>query len=304
METKNKPKYVPVRQKIDERKKEAKKAKSVSFNNFLIDWKRNKMIMIGLAGSALFTSLMGLFIGLNPKLDADGVLILFGGQTGWGSALIGIVFGVIYMFAFPVLGEYGTYYWHRKLALRDIGNTTQAIIAFVTMLLAAAFTITTAIAASYILASLLHTFEVFNAIPDWAQIWTITIIPIALAMHAGANIWYDHVSKYAEERREMERGLQTIEIEAENRIRQARIDAREQAAISMAEEYENLSRVGAVHAGHNLAREAWKQDKADMGGDHDNDGVPNLVDPDYRKDGKELVPTRRNSEEDFHPPSR
>lgn len=297
--------YVPIREKINERKKEERKARAVTFSDFLIDWKRNKMIMIGLAGSALFTALMGLFIGLNPKLDADGVLILFGGQPGWGSALIGIVFGVIYMFAFPILGEYGTYYWHRKLALRDQGNTTQAIIAFVTMILAAAFTITTAIAASYILASLLHTFKVFNAIPAWAQYWTITIIPIALALHAGANIWYDHVSQYAEERREMERALQTVEIEAENRIRQARVDARERAAVAMAEEYESLSRVEAVKAGQSLAKRAWNRDRDEMGGDHDNDGIPNVADKDFQSDrsnGRKREPAYAQEESFIDPP--
>ena len=278
-----------VRERLNQRRQDEKKKNAITFSDFLIDWKRNKMIMIGLAGSGLFTALMGLFIGLNPRLDENGVLILFGGQTGWGAALIGIVFGIIYMIAFPILGEYGTYYWHRKLALRDTGNNKQAVIAFVTMVLAGAFTITTAIAASYILASLLHTFEVFNAIPEWAQLWTITIIPIALAMHAGMNIAYDHISEYAAERREMERELQSIEIESENRIRQAKVDAKERAAITMADEYEAISSVEAVQMGKALAKSAWQHDKAQMGGDHDGDGVPNLADPDYRRNGRQPV---------------
>jgi hypothetical protein len=296
--------YMPVRDRVKARKERQRKVKAVTFSDFLIDWKRNKMIMIGLGGSAFFTALMGLFIGLNPKLDAQGTLILFGGSKEFGAMFIGILFGIAYMIAFPILGEWGTYYWHRKAALRDDGNGTQAFIAYTTMILAAVFTVTTALAASYILASLLHTFEVFNAIPEWAQKWTITVIPIALAVHAGMNIWYDHVSKYSEERREMERGLQQTEMEAENRIRQARIDAKERAATAMAEEYERLSTVEAVTTGKDLAHHAWRRDKALLEGDEDQDGVPDLLDPDYRKNHRQPAQAFNSDSPDFTRPSR
>lgn len=278
----NENKKLTVRERIDERKKQDSNNRKITFNDLLIDMKRNPMIMIGLGGSGFFTALSGLFIGLAPRLTEDGNLVMFGGAPGAAAAVIGIVFGIIYAISFPVLGEYGTYYWHRKASLRDIGNTTQAFIGFGMMIIAGAFTVTTAIAASVILASLLHTFTAFNAIPEWAQKWTVLVIPISLALHAGANIWYDHVSKYAEERREMERELQTVEIEAENRIRQARVRARESAAISMADEYERLSSVEAVSAGKKTAKLAWSKDKTDLGGDEDKDGIPNAADKDWK----------------------
>lgn len=274
--------YVPIRQKIENRKKDDEKKKKIQFSDFLVDMKRNPMILIGLGGSALLTALAGLFIGLAPRLDEQGVLTLFGGVPGYAPAVIGIFFGVLYATVFPVIGEWGTYYWHKKAALRDIDNKSQAVIGFGMMGIAFGFTVMTAIAASVILASLLHTFSAFQAIPEWAQKWTILIIPISLGLHAAANIWYDHVSKYAEERREMERGLQTVEIEAENRIRQARINAREQAAIAMAEEYERLSSQEAKTAGKSIAGLTWKKDKVDLGGDSDGDGIPNAADPDFQ----------------------
>lgn len=277
--------YVSIRDRINSRKKEDEKKKKIEFSDLLVDVKRNPMILIGLGGSAILTALAGLFIGLAPRLDAAGNLSLFGGIPGWGAQFIGITFGVLYAIVFPVIGEWGTYYWHKKASLRDVGNKTQAIIGYGMLAVAFAFMVTTAVAASFILASLLHTFQAFNAIPDWAQKWTILIIPFSLALHAGANIWYDHVSKYAEERREMERSLQTVEIEAENRIRQARIDARERAAIAMAEEYENLSKDEAIQTGKQIAQRAWKKDKNDLGGDDDGDGTPNAADPDYHVAG-------------------
>lgn len=280
-----------IRQRIDERKKQERNNRKITFSDLLIDMKRNPMIMIGLGGSAFFTALSGLFIGLAPRLTDNGELILFGGQAGIAAVVIGVFFGLIYAISFPVLGEFGTYYWHRKASLRDIGNITQAWIGFGMMIIAGVFTITTAIAASVILASLLHTFTAFNAIPEWAQKWTVLVIPISLALHAGANIWYDHVSKYAEERREMERELQTVEIEAENRIRQARVNARENAAIAMADEYERLSNHEAAAAGKKTAALAWKKDKTDLGGDDDKDGIPNAVDKDW-KQGSVLQPAR------------
>ena len=288
-----------IRQRIDERKKQERNNRKITFSDLLIDMKRNPMIMIGLGGSAFFTALSGLFIGLAPRLADNGELILFGGQAGIAAVVIGVFFGLIYAISFPVLGEFGTYYWHRKASLRDIGNITQAWIGFGMMIIAGVFTITTAIAASVILASLLHTFTAFNAIPEWAQKWTVLVIPISLALHAGANIWYDHVSKYAEERREMERELQTVEIEAENRIRQARVNARESAAIAMADEYERLSNHEAAAAGKKTAALAWKKDKTDLGGDDDKDGIPNAVDRDWKPN---MQPARQFSHAEPEPP--
>lgn len=275
-----------IRQRIDERKQSEKNMKKIRFNDMLIDMKRNPMIAIGLGGSAFFTALAGLFIGLAPRLDENGVLSFFGGVPGWGAAAMGIFFGIVYSLSFPILGEWGTYYWHRKASLRDEKNSEQAFIGYGMMILAGAFTVTTAIAASVILASLLHTFTAFNAIPEWAQKWTVLVIPISLALHAGANIWFDHVSKYAEERREMERNLQTAEIEAENRIRQARFDAREKAAKAMADEYTRVSSAEAVRAGIANARRAWDKDKIELGADKDNDGIPDSVDPVDNRTGK------------------
>ena len=284
MSEQNKAPKMSIRQRIDARKKEDKNQKKITFSDLLVDVKRNPMILIGLGGSAFFSALMGLFIGLAPRLTETGDLVLFGGKVGAAAVVMGIVFGLLYAISFPVLGEWGTYYWHRKASLRDIDNRTQAIIGYGMMILAGVFTVTTAVAASVILASLLHTFTAFNAIPDWAQKWTVLVIPISLAFHAGANIWYDHVSKYAEERREMERELQTVEIEAENRIRQARVQARESAAIAMADEYERISSMEAVSAGRKTAVRAWNKDKVELGEDEDGDGIPNVADKDWKQD--------------------
>jgi hypothetical protein len=275
-----------IRQQIDERKANQRKLNKINFTDLKADMKRNPMIFVGLWGSAFFTALSGLFIGLAPRLDNAGTLTLFGGVEGWASAVIGIFFGVLYAVTFPVIGEWGTYYWHRKASLRDEGNTTQAFIGYGMMFLAGAFTVTTAIAASVILASLLHTFTAFNAIPEWAQKWTVLIIPIALACHAGGNIWFDHVSKYSEERREMERKLQSAEIESENRVRQARMDAAERASNAMADEYVRLSQNEARKAGIKNAERAWERDKQELGADRDNDGVPDHMDSTDNRTGK------------------
>jgi len=296
-----------IRQRRKNVQREKKKTKSVTFSDFLIDWKRNPMIAIGLGGSAFLTALMGLFIGLNPRLNESGILDLFGGQDTTSAAVIGIFFGIIYMCAFPILGEYGTYYWHRKLALREDDNKGQLIISLVTLLLAATFTITTAVSASFVLATLLHTFEVFNAIPEWVQYWTILIIPIALALHAGMNMVYDHVSEYAADRRAMQRELDEVENEAENQIRQARVNARKQAAIAAANEYERVSGTGAVAAGLSLAHKAWEEDRKAMGTDSDNDGIPDYLDehPNAPKRDNNRKPVYASDAKDFTtPPNR
>jgi hypothetical protein len=298
-----------IRERRQEQKREERKTKAVSFSDFLIDWKRNPMIAIGLGGSGFLTALMGLFIGLNPRLNEAGVLELFGGQNTTSAAAIGIFFGIVYMAAFPILGEYGTYYWHRKLALREDGNWWQFGISLITLLLAAAFTITTAVSASFVLATLLHTFEVFNAIPEWVQYWTILIIPIALALHAGTNMAYDHVSEYAADRRAMQRELDEAENEAENQIRQARVNARKRAALTAANEYERMANTGAVEAGMALAKKTWEIDSKKMGTDSDGDGIPDYLDeepyqaePSNRDNHRERAKVYPSDEPDFPKP--
>lgn len=264
-----------ISERVAERKAEARKAKNLNFSSFLIDVKHNPMILIGLGGSAFFTCLAGLFLGVAPR-RVGGTILFFGGD-GIIDAIIGITFGVIYAAAFPVLGEWGVYYWHKKASLRDEGNKWQAGISYVMLALTAVFMTITAIFASTILASLLGAFKVYAEIPEAAQKWTVTIIPVGLALHAFSNIWYDHKSKAAEERRELERELQTTEIEAEGRIREAQVRAKEKAAISFAEEYERISDIEAATVGRQKAKNAWQRDRVEFGGNFNPTEPPNPI---------------------------
>ena len=269
------PQKQTIRQRIEARKHDERKKKNLNFSSFLVDMKRNPMIMIGLGGSALFTSLAGLFIGFAPH--RVGTSIVFFGGDGIVDIVIGVFFGILYACMFPVLGEYGVYYWHRKASLRDVGNKWQGGISYTMLVLTAIFMTVTAVFASTILASLLGTFTLYGTIPPAAQVWTVTIIPIGLALHAFANIWYDHKSKAAEERRELEHGLQTTEIEAEGRIREAQVRAKEKAAIAFAEEYERVSDSEAISVGKDRGRDAWKRDKIELGADRNNNGIPDFI---------------------------
>ena len=189
---------------------------------------------------------------------------------------------------FPVLGEWGVYYWHKKASLRDVGNKAQAVIAYTMLALTAIFMTVTAIFASTILASLLGAFKVYAEIPEAAQKWTVTIIPVGLALHAFANIFYDHKSRAAEERRELERTLQTTEIEAEGRVREAQVRAKERAAIAFAEEYERVSEREAADVGKTRGQEAWRMDRVSLGADKNNNGIHDLLE----SNDKETVPNQ------------
>ena len=275
-----------IRQRIEARKAEDKKKKNLTFSSFLIDVKHNPMILIGLGGSALFTTLAGLFLGVAPH-RAEGGITFFGGDT-ITDAIIGISFGIVYAIMFPVLGEWGVYYWHKKASLRDVGNKAQAVIAYTMLALTAIFMTVTAIFASTILASLLGAFKVYAEIPEAAQKWTVTIIPVGLALHAFANIFYDHKSRAAEERRELERTLQTTEIEAEGRVREAQVRAKERAAIAFAEEYERVSEREAADVGKTRGQEAWRMDRVSLGADKNNNGIHDLLE----SNDKETVPNQ------------
>lgn len=254
-----------LRQRIDEKKAEQKRKKSLNFSTFLVDVRHNPMILVGLGGSAIFTSLAGIFLGIAPK-RIGGEIIFFGGDASTVAVVVGLFFAIVYGVTFPLLGEWGMYYWHKKASLRDEGNTKQTIIGYGMFGLTLIFTGVTAVFAATILATLVSAFTVYTEISPAAQHWTVTIIPIGLILHAFANIIYDHVSKAAEERREMLRELQTIEIESDNRIQQALVNARERAAVSYADEFENVAMGEAAELGKARAREAWKMEKKNMQG--------------------------------------
>jgi hypothetical protein len=281
----NKPleKRKSISERVADRKANNKKAKSLNFSSFLVDVKHNPMILIGLIGSAFFTSLAGLFLGIAPHRAGD-VITFFGGSNSTIAAVVGIFFGIVYAVAFPVLGEWGVYYWHKKASLCDEGNKWQAWTSYSMLGLTAIFMVITAIFASTILASLLGAFKVYAEIPEAAQRWTVTIIPVGLALHAFANILYDHISQAASERRELEHGLLTTELESEGRIREAKVRAKEQATIAFAEEYERISSIEAGKVGLQKAKDAWKHDRVELGADHRDEHiaepVPELSDKD------------------------
>lgn len=273
----------PIRERIQDRKDEQKKKNAVNFSSFLVDVKHNPMILIGLGGSAIFTVLAGIFIGVAPQ-RIDNTIVFFGGATQFIPIIIGLFFAALYGASFPLIGEWGAYYWHKKASLRDLDNKTQAWIAYGMLVTTIIFTGVTAVYSAGILASLVSTFSVYASISPEAQIWTVTVIPVALVTHAIANIWYDHVSLAAEERREMERELQSAEIEAENRIRAARIEARKNAATYAADEYERISEREVATVGKNRANQMWNVDRLDLGADRSNgkhpERVPDLLDED------------------------
>lgn len=265
-----------VRERIQERKDENKKAKAINFSSFLVDVRHNPMILIGLGGSAIFTVLGGIFIGIAPQ-RIENTIVFFGGATQFIPIAIGVFFAALYGVSFPLIGEWGAYYWHKKASLRDLGNKVQAVIAYGMLILTVIFTGVTAVYAAGILASLVSSFSVYATVSTEAQIWTVTVIPVALVVHAIANIWYDHVSLAAEERREMERELQSAEIEAENRIRAARIEAKKNAATIAAEEYERISEREVATVGKNRATQMWDLDRLDLGADRKDGKNPEIV---------------------------
>jgi len=267
MQNKHSEKRKSIAERVADRKAEKQKRKSLNFSSFLVDVKHNPMILIGLIGSAFFTFLAGLFLGIAPHRAGD-IITFFGGSNSTIAAVVGIFFGIVYAIAFPVLGEWGVYYWHKKASLCDEGNKTQQATAYTMLVLTAVFMVITAIFASTILASLLGAFKVYAEIPEAAQRWTVTIIPVGLALHAFANILYDHVSQAAAQRRELEHGLLTTELETEGRIREAKVKAKELAITSFADEYERISSREAGQVGLTNAKGAWEIDRIELGADH------------------------------------
>lgn len=251
-----------VRSRIDARKNE-RKSSQIEMDGIKREFIRHPMIFIGLIGSGFLTALAGVFIGVAPH-KVDGTITFFSSDTSW-AVVIGLFFALLYSISFPLIGEYGTYFWHKKAELRDPDSSIQAWIAYVMFAITLLFTGVTAIAASVILASLLGTFDVFVKIPDWAQTWTVIIIPVGFLLHSVANIFYRHFSREAEESRELERELQTAEIEASAQIKGARVEARKRMAISQAQEYARLSMSEAGEIGRARANATWAKERESHG---------------------------------------
>lgn len=251
-----------IRQQIDARKA-AKKASHFEYEGVGYDFKRYPLLYIGLFISGFLSACAGVFIGVAPHYQG-GILTV---ETG----VLNIFFAALYAITFPIFGEYGIYQWHRKAILRDEGshkegNYHQWWISYGMLTATIVFTLVTSTAAAIIISSLFRSFDVFAVIPDWAQKWTVMIIPIGAVLHSVSSLAYKHFSSEAEEEREIERQLQQTVSDARHRVGTARANAQTNMILAQTEAYEAEAREDAPRIGRARGRQQWDTDRQRLGG--------------------------------------
>lgn len=147
-----------------------KRRKNYGTNTFAHELQEYWFLYAFLAVSGLFTLMLGVFMGMSPKIMADGSIYFHtDGAHIFMAALYGLSFVTVTEFAFA-LGK-------RLFYLRESGNVFQAGTMLVMMAIAGISVFGTGIAGGVIVASTIDFMSEFVAVPAWAQYWVVRIIP-------------------------------------------------------------------------------------------------------------------------------
>lgn len=131
--------------------------------------------------SALFTSMLGLIMGLAPTLQTnpDGSSVIM-----FNTDLMHWVIAVLYVAAFVTVTEAAFLIGKHKFHIREEGNVVQLGTMLFMMILAGVSIVGTGYAGGAVTASVLGFLSDFQEIPHNAQGWVVKIIPTLLALYA------------------------------------------------------------------------------------------------------------------------
>lgn len=217
---------------MQERNDKVQSAKTNWANEFRQYW----YIYLPLLVSSIFTTMLGLYMGLAPylKTAADGSkTIEF--NTDWSHVLTAIV----YVVAFVYVTEVAFAIFHNLFHKREDTNGTQQGTMLFGMILAGVSIIGTGISGGTVVASTLGFLTEFKEIPHSAQVWVVRVIPVMLGLYAGLFIAYKLSSRKAKAERLARENEDRLELDNQVRMRgikaigKRRIQA---AAIQMYEE--------------------------------------------------------------------
>lgn len=170
-----------------------KKRRVYGPNTFARELQEYWFLYAFLVVSGLFTLMLGIFMGLSPKVTPDSIYFHTDGPHILMAILYGLAFVTVTEFAFA-LGK-------RLFYLRESDNIWQAGTMLIMMGIAGLSVFGTGIAGGVIVASTIDFMTEFVTVPTWAQYWVVRIIPGLIVLYSVLLTIYALSSSRAESER-------------------------------------------------------------------------------------------------------
>lgn len=244
-----------IKQRLNKKAAENKETRRRDFQDF----KDHPLLFIALIVSGFLSALAGISIGLGVKVQAGVVTASFD--------LVHIFFAIVYATLFPTFFEYGLANWLHKLLHREPDNKIQYYTSIVMVCLTFFGTAVTAYAAMDVLVTALGFFDSFQQISPAVQRWIAFSLPTMFMLNVAAGELFRQFSAAAVLRREAEMELREKQIEADNEVRLAQMDAEKNIAIHAATEYSRRATEETLRIGTQKGGDRWNQDRTKHGVD-------------------------------------
>lgn len=242
-----------IKNRLNKQAAQTKEARRRDFQDF----RDHPLLYIALIVSGFLSGLAGIAIGLGVQVQDGNVIARFD--------FVHLFFAGIYATLFPTFFEYGLANWLHKLLHREPENKTQYYTSLVMVVMTFIGTAITAFAAMDVLVTGLGFFDSFQQIPAGVQRWIAFSLPAMFMLNVAAGEVYRQFSAAAVLRREAEMELREKQIEADNEVRLAQMDAEKNIAIKAAEEYSRRATQEADKLGSQKGGDRWNQDRVKHG---------------------------------------
>lgn len=241
---------------------------------WMAEFKADRATYIIMMVSALFTSMLGLLMGLAPTLTTgtDGSTSIF-----FHTDLLHWVIAMLYVVAFVSVTEVAFIVAKQKYHSREEGNPTQQGTMIFMMFLAGISIVGTGWAGGTIAASVLGFLTDFQEIPHTAQRWVVAVIPVLLALYAFLLTFYRLSSLEEKSKRLTEQMKRKQRLDHELQMSMVELEGDEQMQLAEIEAYQKAVLKGLLTASEaQAARRAGKtlrQLEAEKGTDLNGDGI-------------------------------
>jgi hypothetical protein len=181
-----------------ERMQETSEKQEAKKMDWMQEFKRYWYIYVPLCVSALFTIMLGIYLGLDPQriTNADGSQSIYW-HTDWPHIIMAAIFAA----AFFVVTELMVFIGKIRYQAREEGNPTQRNTAWWVTAVAFVSVMVTGIAGFRIVASNIAMLRDFQEIPHDAQIWVSIAIPILITFYGVLLVAYANSSAHEKAKR-------------------------------------------------------------------------------------------------------
>ena len=195
---------------VSRMRKAQRKSVVVDEMSFSYDVKENWATYVLLLISAMFTAMLGFYMGTAPSLLPDGSL-----NFNWDAGHL--ITAGMYVISFVGMTEFAFVVAKRKYYTREYGNDIQAGSMLAMMFFACLSILGTGIAGGIVVASTINFLTAFVAIPEWAQTWVVRVLPVLFVGYSILLTIYTLSSNKAEVARMLAGTLHERELDSRTR---------------------------------------------------------------------------------------